>query len=206
MAIITLAGSGAQWAGDVNGHGGVLLYDASNRPLLPIVSGAYTAPIEQRHTAADAAGSTVWNLQGPPSLKAYLRAIHGIIAFDGTATSATTLRFGFYRGAGSSSPTGGIALTAEKKSSTMPASTVASLRGNGILTTTGIIYDSNAFAVVAIPASPTGGSARFNLRFEQPEELDSAFMFGTNEHFAIRLQVAAVIGFGMYGMVEWDER
>ena len=206
MAIITLGGSNAQWSGDANGHGGVLLYDLNNRPLLPVVAGSYAAPIEQRHTAADAAGSTVWDLRGPTSLKAYIRAIHGIIVFDGTATAATTMRFGFYRGAGAASPTGGTSLTPEKKTSTMPASTVAALQGNGILTTTGIAYDANAFAVVGLAASPTGGSVRFNMRFEQAQELDSAFSFAANEHFAIRLNTAAIIGLGLYGYCEWDER
>lgn len=206
MAIITLGGSNAQWSGDANGHGGVLLYDANNRPLLPVVAGSYAVGIEQRHTAADAAGSAVFNLRGPPTLKAYLRAIHGIICFDGTAVSATTLRYGFYRGVGAVSPTGGTVLAAIKKNTTYPTSTVTDLRGNGVLTTTGITYDPNQFSTVAVPASPTGGVVRFNLRFEQPQELDSAFVFGANEHLAVRLEVAAVIGFGLYAMCEWDER
>jgi hypothetical protein len=206
MAIITLGGGNAQWSGDANGHGGVLLFDANNRPLLPVVSGAYAAPVEFRHTAADVAGSTIWDWRGPAALSAFLKSIAGIISFDGTAVAATTLRYGFYRGAGAASPTGGTTLTAVKKKSTYAASSLVALQGNGVLTTTGITYDANPFAVIAVPIPVTGQAIRFNFHWDNAMELDSAFVFAANEHLAIRLEVAAAIGLTLTGSLEWDER
>lgn len=200
----------------------VTLYDSTGRELFAKQTGAYMARIETRHTSAAAAGQTVWNFRGPPTLKAYIRSIRGCVAFDGTGLAASgTMRFGLYRGTGSVDPTGGAATAAIKKNTAFGAATAASIRfditGAG-LTTTSITYDTDPFHVFGMPAmqvqvaAPTtsasaGGILPFSLVFHRAGDPDSDLVIGANEHFAIRLQtVAAIIGFGIYGSVEWDER
>lgn len=209
MAIISLAGA-STWAGDASNNGKVALYDASGRLLLPVATGEYAAKIEIRQTSAAAAGVTVWNMRGPPSLKAYVKRIYGSVVFDGVGAAGSTLRYGFYRGAGAASPTLGATILASKKLSTFQAATVADLRSDltGVgLTTTGITYDADPFMVVAVPISLTNGNARFDFWVERPFQLDSPYVLAASDHLAIRLQtVAAVIGLGIYGVVEWSER
>lgn len=174
--------------------------------ILPAFVGAYTAPIEFEHSAADAATAVIWNLRGPVSNLAYIKSIRGVVCFDGTAAAATTLRYGFYRGAGAASPTGGTAITPQKKQSGYPNSTLVDLQSGAVLTTAGITYGANAFAVAAVPVSISNGVARFDFQFDKTLEVDSALVIGPDEHLGILLQTSAVIGLGIYGMVEWDER
>jgi hypothetical protein len=201
----------------------VTQYDSTARELYPKPTGSYITKIETRCTGAPAAGQTIWNMRGPPTLKAYIRNIRGTICFDGTALAASgTLRLGLYRGTSAAvSPTGGTANTISKKDSTMGASTVADCRfdltGAG-LTTTGITYEADAFHVISLPvislqvAAPAtsasaGAVAVFDLDFHTSGEPSSDVVIAASEHLAIRIQtVAGIIGFGIGGSVSWDER
>lgn len=210
MAILTLGGSNGQWQGDAQNNGKVALYDASGRAINYVATGEYIAPVEVRQTSTAAAGQTVWNLRGPTALKAYIKRLFLTVVFDGTAAAATTLRYGVYRGSGAASPTGGTALTPEKKLSTFATSTTSDVRQDttGVgLTTTSIAYDAIPCSVLAIPVSVTSTAQTYDLRFDTPEQLDAPVVIAANEHIAIRLQtVAAVIGLGIFGHVEWVER
>ena len=209
----------------------VTQYDSTGRELYPAPTGSYVVKIECRHTTTAAAGVTLWNMRGPPTLKAYIRNIRGVIGFDGTAatgvagTAAATQRFGLYRGAGAASATGGTALTntagISKKDSSMGTPTAADIRydisGVG-LTTTSITYETEPFHVFALPvislqiAAPTtsgsvGAIAPFDIDFHVPGEPSSDFVIAADQHIAIRLVTsAAIIGFGVYGSLTWDER
>ncbi len=198
------------------------LYDSLGREIQPPQSGSYITPFEVRCTSASAAGVTVFNFRGPTSLRAFIRGIRGRVTFDGTALAASgTLRFGFYRGVGASVPTGGTAQIPTKKDSTDPTSTVQDVRvdltGAG-LTTTGITYETTPFHVVGLPiialqvtvpttSATVGAAADFDLDFHTFGDRDCDFIIGTNEHLAIRIQtVAGIIGLGLTGSMEWDER
>jgi len=200
----------------------VTLYDSTGRELFPKQTGSYMARIETRHTSAAAAGVTTWNFRGPTTLKAYIRSIRGCVAFDGTGLAASgTMRYGLYRGTGAASPTGGAATAAIKKNTTFGASTATSIRfdvtGVG-LTTASITYDTDPFYVIGMPAmqvqvaapatsASAGGIVPFNVVFHRAGDPDSDLVIGADEHFALRLQtVSSIIGFGIYGSVEWDER
>lgn len=210
MAVILLSGSGQQWTGDAQGNGKVALYDASGRAISYVATGEYTAGIEVRQTSAAAAGVTVFNMRGPTSLKAYIKRLYLVTVFDGTAASATTLRYGIYYGSGAVTPTLGATITPTKKSQSLATSTMQDIRSDitGVgLTTTGITYGTSPAAVLVVPASITASHEIYDIRFDQPGELDSPFILGSADHLAIRLEtVAAVIGLGIYGWVEWVER
>lgn len=200
----------------------VTLYNADGTVMEPVATGSYLSSIEVRHTSAAAAGVTVWNFRGPPTLKAYIRRLWGTMTFDGTAVAASgTLRYGLYLGTGAASASGGAARPGQKKLSTYPTSTATDVRGDitGVgLTTAGITYVTDPIAVlglpvislqVAVPATSAtqGVSREVDIQFKQPGEADSPLVIGPNEHLALRLQtVAAIIGLGFTGYVEWDER
>ena len=204
----------------------VTLYDSTGRELFPVVTGSYVTKLECRCTGAPAAGVTIFNFRGPPTLKAYIRNIRGRICFDGTALAASgTLRLGLYRGTGAASATGGTALTLGagiiKKNSSMGTPTVTDVRfdltGAG-LTTTSITYDTDSFNVIGLPvvsvqvAAPAtsasqGPVSTFDIDFHVGGEPDSDIVIAANEHLALRIQtVAGIIGFGINGSIEWDER
>jgi hypothetical protein len=173
--------------------------------VLPPIRGTYTAPIEFRHTAADVAGTVIWNLRGSAA-DAGIKSIRGVVCFDGTPAAATTLRYGFYRGTGAASPTGGTAIVPQKKLSTYPASALVDLQ-QGVLTTTGITYANNALAVIALQVA-SNGQVGFNFEFKYDvNDVNSDYVFGPDEHLGILVEThAAIVGLGVYGMVEWDER
>jgi hypothetical protein len=176
--------------------------------VLPDLVGAYTASIEFRHAAADVAGTAVWNLRGPATVgsAAYIKSIRGVLCFDGTPAPATTLHYGFFRGTGAASPTGGVAIVPTKKVSTYPASTLADLQ-QGVLDTTGITYATSPLAVVALQVA-TNGQVEFDLEFKYDvNDTNSEYVFGPDEHLGILVETTnAVVGFGIYGLVEFDER
>lgn len=198
-------------------------YDSSGQELFKHADGNYMVPLEVRHTGA-AAANTVWfNLRGPPSKTAYIKRIYGQMCFDGTALAASgTMRIGFIRGTGAASPTGGATLLAIRKDSTDVASTITEARivlAGTALTTTGITYDANPFAVIGLPAmsvqvaapatsGDSGNCQPFDLKFCEPyQPVDDCIAIRTNEHLAIRQQtVAAIIGLTINGMIEWSER
>ena len=207
----------------------VTRYDAAGRELYPKPTGAYMAPINIRNTAATAAGAAAVVIRGPaqasPLLKMYIRNIRGTIGFDGTALAASaTLRMGLYRGQGVTTASGGTAITAAnitKKDSTFGSSTILDYRydATGVgLTTTGITFDADPIHVfslsviqlqVAVPttSASAGPVMTFDLDYHTAARLGSNLVIGPDQHLALRLQtVAAVIGFGIYGSIAWEER
>ena len=205
----------------------VTLYDSTGREIMPKATGAYCLGFQVRHTTAAAAAVTVFNMRGPPSLTAYVKRIIGTMGFDGTALAASgTLRYGFFRGSGPANASGGganvsPAATAGKKRASYGNLTLNNFtydqNGTG-LTTTGITYETQQFAIVTLPvvslqvAAPTtsatsGPVVPYEINFAMEGTLDQAFELGANEHIGIQLlTVSAIIGLTISGRFEWDER
>lgn len=203
------------------------LYDASGRELRPVSTGSYCLGFQVRHTTAAAAGITVLNVRGPASKTAYIKRIHGIVGFDGTAlASSGTLRYGIHRGNGAvNSSAGGSRVAPDpsegKKRGAYPSWSLQEftydLNGTG-LTTTGITYEAQPMHILHMPVVSTQVAAAttsnsqgcyqaFDLNFARHSGLDQAIELGSSEHLAIRLlTVAAIIGLTISGSIEWDER
>jgi hypothetical protein len=222
MSVIIQSGATAdQWTVDAASKAGrVSLYRPDGSLAVPNAPASYIAAFEVRHTAADAAGSAVFDIRGPPTLKARIRRIRGVVGFDGTALAASgTLRYGLYRGTGAADASTGTALAPVKKRTSMGAASIASGSfKSGILTVAGITYDTLPFHVLACPvisvqvaAPATSGSAGawtdFDLQFGNGVEAwGDGLELAANEHLGIRVQtVAAIIGLSLCGSIEWDE-
>lgn len=206
--------------------GRVTLYDSSGREIYKASTGAYILGFQTRHTTAAAAGVTVLNVKGPPTKKARIERIAGIIGFDGTALAASgTLRYGLYRGSGAPVTTAGGSRVAPdpaegKKRSTYPSWSLAEfaydLNGTG-LTTTGITYETQPLHIITVPvvstqvaaattSNATGCYVPFDLNLDRHGGLDEAIELAANEHLALRLvTVAAIIGLSIAGSIEWSE-
>jgi len=203
------------------------LYDSGGRELSPISTGSYTLGFQVRHTTAAAANISVLNMRGPPSKTAYVKRIHGVIGFDGTALAASgTLRYGIYRGNGAVNTTAGGSRVAPDPSEGKKRSSYVNwtlnefaydLNGTG-LTTTGITFETQPLHILHIPVVSTQVAAAatsntqgcyqaFDLNWERYDGLDQAVELGSNQHLTIRvLTVAAIIGLSISGSIEWDER
>ena len=209
------------------------LYNSAGTELDPPVTGSYLTKLEVLCTGAPVAGVRVFNLKGSQTKKVYIRHIRGTVYFGSTVatgvagTAAATLRFGLYRGVGTTaaiSPSGGTVQTITRKDNQLPPSSIGEVRsdltGAG-LTTTNITYDTDACHVWAVPAisyqiaapatsASHGIVAAFDIDFQAGNEPASAFTItGATlfEHLAIRVQTTAgIAGFGIFGSVSWDER
>lgn len=199
------------------------LYDSSGREMNRAVLGSYMTSFEVRHTGAPAAGTTVFNFRGPATNTARIRRVSGHIGFTGIAVASTLLRYGFYRGAGSASPTSGTAKTSGNGEKSVGANWTAQdircdLTGAG-LTTTSITYEADPFYVVGVglleifstgPATALGWTAPqvpFDLYLNTSgDDRNGPVELASSGHFAIRVQtVSAIIGLYITGGVEWDE-
>lgn len=190
---------------DSTGAARFTLYDTAGNELNAPVSGSYLANINFRHTAADAANSTMWTMRNGATKTVYIRTIFLTTAFDGTA-AASTLRYSVQRFT-TATPTGGSAITIIKKNNSFGASTVADIRQGGPLTTTSVVFENDAMTF-GMPISVTNGIIWNQVYLDQPNQTYANFELAANEGLAIRVNSAqaAVIGWGMYGFVEWHER
>lgn len=184
------------------------LYDAgaSGAEILPLPTRAFLLPILVRQTGATAAASTVWaarNVAGPQTV--YIRRIRGAVTFDGTAAAATTIGYDFMRFS-VATPTGGTALTPIKKRSAYAASNVSDARflDTG-LTVAGVTFET-PFARVQAPISVTSMIRPFEIDFSYLGDRGAPFELASGEGLAIQLTATAVIGLGISGWVEYDER
>ena len=164
---------------------------------------SYLLPIPyQRLTAAVAAGSKIWAMRNGASKTMRIKRIYIGVSFDGSAASSTSC-YQFMRFSGAT-PSGGTALTAVKKKTSLGATTMADARYNyaAALTVTGITFETSFFEI--------GCQRQVNANIEaylvaDQEGPDSIIELAPNEGLAINLYVAAVIGDGLGGYIEWEE-
>jgi hypothetical protein len=185
------------------------ILDAAGNALYPTVGDGYLANISIRHTVADAGASFVWACRNPvASTKTlHLRACRGRVTFDGTAVAAANSGYEWCRFTGGD-PTTGTTVPRSKKRSAAAASQVLDAniqQKSGVLTITGIT-GIEIFNVVRMPMSVTNGIAPFDLDYVVSGLTREAVEFAPGEGFGIRLLAAAVIGLGIAGGFEWDER
>lgn len=187
-----------------------ILYDALGNVIYPNKpTGSYLANISIRHSAADALGSSVWAMLNPTGSgkTIYIRNIRGRILFDGAVTATTSQGYEFIRYSGNVSPTTGTTIARIKKKTTYANSVVQDAniqQKSGILTLAGT-FEGSPFNVVKMPISVTGGGQTFDIDLVVAGLSYEGFELAPGEGMAIRLHVAAVIGFGIAGSVEWDE-
>lgn len=184
----------------------VTLYDsAGNKLLLDTPTGAYMLPVNIRQSAATAANATVWAMRNGATKVMSIRRLRLAMMFDGTAAATTTLKYTIQRFS-AATPTAGTALTVIKKRSSYGASTVADARflDTG-LTTTSVTFETDAH-ILALPISVTSGNAFYDIQFGRANEPYGDFELAVNEGLCIRLLNTAVVGQGLVGGVEWDER
>lgn len=194
------------------------LYDTAGIEINVTPSGgAYTAPINLRHTAATAAGSKVWAMRNGNTKTMRIRTFFFTLGFDGTAIPATNLGYSIQRYGTGGSANANNSLTdrnrsAIKKRSSYSASTLA----GGVFdykddATTGLTWTSNPTfetdaIVLRFPCSVTNTVVPFNAYFLQTNESFSCFELAINEGITILVNpVAAIIGQSLTGFIEWDE-
>lgn len=181
-------------------------YDSGGTELIPAITGAYMLPIRVRQTNTTAADSTVWamrNVAGPSTV--HIRKIRGAVIFDGTAAAATTIGYDLIRFS-AATPTTGTALTVVDKRNAYAASAVTDARflDTG-LSVTSVVFET-PFAQLLIPVSVTSMIREFEIDFDQMGMRRSGFELASGEGLCIRLTANAVVGLGISGFVEWDER
>lgn len=159
----------------------------------------YSLPISLRQSAATAANQVVWTMRNnslSPKI-VMIERINLAMSFDaGTPITRASLRYELVRFSGAN-PSGGTAITPILMDTNSPATLVTDARflDTG-LTTSGITFET-AFASVGCPASD-GATAAYTR--------DMPIKLGAGEGLAIRLNVAAVVGQGLFGEVIWSER
>ena len=159
----------------------------------------YSLPVSLRQSTATAANTVVWTMRNN-SISPKIVVIEKIslaMSFDaGTPVTRTSLRYEFVR-FNSATPTGGTQISPILMVSNAPATMITDARflDTG-LTTTGLVFE-NAFASVGCPASD-GATASYYR--------DIPIKLAAGEGLAIRLNVAAVAGQGLFGEIIWSER
>ncbi len=151
----------------------------------------------------------VWAMHNPStsSRTIYIRNVRGRVVFDGTAVAATTSGYEFVKFT-VADPSTGTTVARVKKRAAYPVSQIQDAniqQKSGALTMTGIA-NIDVVNVVRLPLSITGTIANFDLDFVVAGMPYEGFELAPNEGFGIRLVAAAVIGLGIGGSVEWDER
>jgi hypothetical protein len=159
----------------------------------------YSLPVNIRQSAGTTAGTVVWamrNNAASPKI-VMIEDINLMMSFDaGTPITRQSLRYEFVR-FNSATPTGGTQITPTMMDSTAPSTLVTDARyvDTG-LTTSGMVFE-NAFASVGCPASD-GVSVAYHRT--KPIKL------AAGEGLAIRLNMNAVAGQGLFGEIIWSER
>lgn len=174
----------------------------------------YYAKVLLRHTAADAAGSAVWAMHNPPGSGAriFMRDIDLNLSFDGTLAAASNVGYELWRFT-TADPTAGSTVPRIKRKTQQAASVIADAniqQRSGILTMTSVVYDTDAFSAVIVPASITGAYRSHRLEYPSSDVLfnETAFILEQNEGLAIRVATGftAIIGQNLSGHISWSER
>lgn len=205
-------GSGELLTITPNGAALVQQVDTAGNAVNPIPTGSYMLPFGYRHSAATTAGQTIFAMRNTSggSVVARIRRILAILAFDGTAAAATTLRYSFMR-FNTATPSGGTAVHANivKKRNSYGTSVIGDARyrvdnASG-LTVTSVVFES-PFATLMLPISVTSGNLVVPLQFVIPGQNHSLLELAPGEGMAIQVDTTnAVIGLSLGGNVEWDE-
>lgn len=172
-------------------------------PANPNPLGAYLIPINVRATAATAA-CTIWAMRNGTTKTMYIRRIHLMTSFDGTA-AASTAQYGLKRFS-AATPSGGTAIAAIKKRSNMPTSSLADARfADTGLTVTSVVFETAMLQFGAPRQNGASGDFQMNFDIGGDENYDCVIL-APNEGLAIQTLNAAVIGDNIQGYLEYDER
>jgi hypothetical protein len=168
----------------------------------------YNLPIAIRQTAASAADSVVWSMRnlGPGKSRRAIaiRRISVNVMFDGVAAaSQSQYKLCRFRDA---TPTIGTALTVVKQNTDDTDSIVTDARflDTG-LTVAGVTFDA-AMQIMGAPRQ-VGACAQYVREWPgiMSGQGSGALIIKPDDGLCLRLGVAAVIGDGIQGFIEWDE-
>lgn len=159
----------------------------------------YSLPISIRQSAGTAAGTIVWSMRNnslSPKI-IMIERINLVMSFDaGTPLTRASLRYELVR-FNTATPTGGTSISPTMMDSNAPATLVTDARfADTGLSVTGVVFE-NSFASIGCPASD-GASSSYSR--------DIPIKLAAGEGLAIRLNVAAVVGQGLFGEIIWSER
>lgn len=168
--------------------------------ILSPVTNYYSVPVAIRQSAATAANATIWTMRNAAASTktVIIERIYLMISFDaGTPITRSFQRYDLERFS-AATPTAGTAITVVSQDSSNPATQVTDVRflDTG-LTTTGVTFGTS-FCNIGVPASD--GATNSYVR-----EI-VGFKLAPGEGFAIRLNVAAVVGQDLDGEIVWSER
>ena len=156
-----------------------------------------------RYTAAIGVSSCVWAMRAPATKTIELRMGLVRIAFDGTATAATSAGIAFVRFSGAD-PGAGTLLTPVQKNTTEVASTTivreATAAAGVTLTGATVATATAQFGSLWLPLSATGT--------QQDMELSdfTGLLLAPGEGLALIAASALPIGISVSGWVEYSER
>lgn len=177
---------------------------------------SYFAAFNVAHTAADAAGSPVFAMHVPAtaSKRLQVHSIEGHLVFAGTAAAAGAVGYELIRFT-VADPTTGTTVPRIRSDSRAAASIIADANiqaKSGILTLTGAVFEGGVLRVIRVPASVTGTVLPFSWRpsgsgFPGLPDSGNAIVLAPGEGLAIRVAagLAAIIGQGLSGVIEWSE-
>ena len=159
-----------------------------------------------RFTAAIAGSNVIWGIHNGNSLTMRVRRVVVQAGFDGAA-AATTSEFQLSRFSAASGTnfTGGAAIGAVKRATSMNVSTFAAASFNygAALGVAGITFDADQFLSWGVQRQVSANVA-LEMRSADPQ-YESIITLAPNEGLCIRCGVATVIGDSIGGMVEWTE-
>jgi hypothetical protein len=187
------------------------ILDVNGNPIYPAKPISYLMGFNIRHTAADAAASAVMAFRNPAASSKIVcvRAIRGLVDFDGTAAAATSLCYELIRFS-AGDPTTGTTMVRVKKRTGLAASQILDANAqfkSGILTMTAVVYDAAPFAYIRLPASVTNGIGSFEWKMLEGSGFEYEMLeLAAGEGIAMRLTNAAIIGQGIAGTISIDER
>ena len=201
MAVIKSGVSTDQWTIDpVSKAGRVTLYDSSGKLVVKEYDASYMVRIEVIPTTLTA-GTTYFAMRNVGGKRVFIRKIEMKLGFSGTATASRSLyeweRFS------AATPTGGTALTALKKGSTFPNSSVGDIRfAPGGLTITGVVFEA--------PFHLVGNTNQLNN--DQTQDISyvdgpdiGRLVLAVGEGLCVRANTAIVAGSYLIGSITWDE-
>ncbi len=171
---------------------------ADGEKVFPVLDNSFQARIEVLPSAVTA-GLTIWSLFNTGSKSMYLNYLDLVATFAGTAAATRSL-LDLVR-ISAAAPTGGTAIQTIKKNNSKPNPSGADIRtAPAGLTTTGVTFETDPIDLFPV-INQLAVSAQINRDWSK-----APIILAPNQGIAIRTNGAVVVGAGIQGAIQWDER
>lgn len=171
---------------------------ANGDKVFPVLDNSFVARVDVAPSAVTA-GLSIWSIFNTGVKSMYLTAADLTGLFAGTAAATRSL-FDLVR-ISAAAPTGGTAIQSIRKNTAKPNPSGVDIRfAPAGLTTTGVNFESDPLDLFPVINQLTASTVMARDWSKAP------IILAPNQGLAIRTNGAVVVGAGLQGSVQWDER